>query len=69
MALGRARGWDVAVLRGEVAAWEDVGRGERGGRLDAVEEKDLVFGRYQEDALSELLVGTCPRWWGRSKRT
>lgn len=53
MALRRARGWDGAVLRGEVTAWEDLGRGERGGRLDAMDEKDLVFGRDQEDTLSE----------------
>lgn len=51
VALRGARGRDGAVLRREVSAREDVGRGKRRGCLDAVEEKDLVFGRDQEDAV------------------
>jgi hypothetical protein len=62
VAFGRARGWDGAVLRGEVSAWEDVGRGERGGCLDAVEEEDLVFGGDQEDAVASIVS------WDTTKR-
>lgn len=47
--------WDSAVVRGgEGAAREDVCRGEGGGCADAVEEEDLVRGRYEQDASTEL---------------
>ena len=62
VAFRRAWGWDGAVLRGEVSAWEDVGGGERGRCLDAVEEEDLVFGGDQEDAVSSIVS------WDTTKR-
>lgn len=41
-----------AVVEGrDVAAGEDVRRGEGRGSLDAVEEKDFVLGREKEDAV------------------
>lgn len=55
VAFGRARGRDGAVLRGEVSTGEDVGGGERGRCLDAVEEEDLVFGGDQEDAVASIV--------------
>lgn len=55
VALGRARGWDGTVLGGEVSTGEDVGGGERGRCLDAVEEEDLVFGGDQEDAVASIV--------------
>lgn len=45
----RGRGRERAVLGGEVPAGEDVGGGEGGGCLDAVEEEDLVEGGDEED--------------------
>lgn len=64
MALWRARSWDGAVLRGKVSAWEDVGGGERGGCLDAVEEEDLIFGRDQEDTIASIVSRDMARMMG-----
>lgn len=33
-----------------MAAGEDVGGGEVGGGIDAVEEEDAILGGYEEDA-------------------
>lgn len=42
---------DLAIVcGGEGAAGEDVRGGEGGACADAVEEEDLVLGRYEEDA-------------------
>lgn len=55
VALRGARGGDGAVLRAEVSAWENMGGGERGGCLDAVEEENLVLGRDQENAVASIV--------------
>lgn len=43
--------WEVAVLRTEMTAWEDVCRGEGGRGVDAVEEEDAIFGGNEQDAV------------------
>lgn len=64
VALWRARGWDGAILRGEISTWEDVCRGKGGGCLNAVEEEDLVFGRDQEDAVASIVSRDMARMMG-----
>lgn len=64
VALRGARGRDGPILRGEISAGENVGRGKRRGCLDAVEEKDLVFGRDQKDAVGSIISWDMARVMG-----
>lgn len=40
----------AVVVRGDVAAWKDVGGGEGGGLFYTLEEQDLILRGYEEDA-------------------
>lgn len=54
---GVIRGERGLVEGGEVAPREDMGGGEGGGRLDAVEEEDLVGWGQEDDARAGAGLG------------